>query len=409
MSTNGRRELETLVGFHAEGSTRLVLRLHRSLVGVDEPLRFVISLENDMGHDLVAHVPLSAVQVSATDESGELPIEAVGARPGLPHAVRVGRASIGAARLCVEPADGALIGALGCAVPFVVADERDAAARAALPSHSNRTSTRVVEIGGALSGRPLRLSESRDGVYSQLWDAGLGLARYLAAAPPDEWLGACSEWRAADGSAEGPLAGLRVLELGAGTGVTALALAALGARVRATDMAEGSISLLRSNARANGLEKALEAAQLAWGADCGLLREPIHLVVGADVVYIEDCFVPLVGTLRAAVSRGAVGLLAYRRRCEPGVEAHFFHLLQASLHVQRLAHAQVGLGVALYRLTPRPGGGGSGGETRGGEGAQCCQYCEFLRAKWARRFCEERAQSRGEDAAVAWSPTDLLV
>ncbi|KAG8459831.1 hypothetical protein KFE25_014394 [Diacronema lutheri] len=388
---------ERQLGFHSAGSRRLVVAIRgRAHVGVDEPLRFVVTLENDMGHDL-GHAPLSALRLSATDDGGALPIETVGARPGHAHAVRVGRSTVGIARLHVEPADGEAVGALaaslGCSsTPFAVGD-------AARPGEEGaRVSTREVEIGGALRGRPIRLFESRDGIHTQLWDAGLALARFLAATRPSDWLRARGPPNAS-APADAPLAGLRILELGAGTGITALALGALGASVVATDLAPGSVALLRANAAANALDRSVRAVELGWGADCDLLREPFDVVLGADLVYAEDAFAPLVGTLRAVIARGALGLLACRRRCDASSEAHFFHLLHARLGVQRLEHARLELGVALYRLTPLAP------EGRGPDPP--CRYCEYLCARWARRFVEERAAGGAADGG--WVPTDLLL
>jgi len=147
----------------------------------------------------------------------------------------------------------------------------------------------------------------------------------------------------------------------------------------------------------------VRVAQLAWGTDCKLLREPVHLVFGADVVYSEDGFVPMVGTLRAAVGRGAVGLLCYRRRCAVTSEEHFFHLLTDAMDVERLeASLEVALGAALYRLTPR--------SRRAASSTQPCQYCEFLRAQWARHFVSEHAPAGAAGSPGAgWTPSDLLL
>jgi SAM-dependent methyltransferase len=406
---------EGLVGAHAAGSARLVLALQKARVGVGEPLRFSIALENDMGHAL-GPVALSLVVLAACDEAGPLQFEAAGARPGLPHAARFERPTVGLARLSAAPAAdavGLLRVAIGASsVPFVVARDSGAARRgegAASDASARGRSCRALEIGGALAGRPIKLYESREGVHSQLWDSGLALARFLAKTPPAAWLGESepSDWLAraelAPSAAE-PLRGLRVLELGAGVGATALALGALGATVVATDAAAGSVELLRANAAANGLDgERLAAEQLEWGCDDAPLRARYDLVVGADVVYVEDCFAPLVGTLRACVARGAVGLLAYRRRCEPGVEAHFFHLLRAALAVEPVVGADVGLGVQLYRL-------GALRERAADISEPVCQYCAFLKARWARQYIAARAPLvSGSETASGWSPKDLLL
>ncbi|MGH2999057.1 MAG: 50S ribosomal protein L11 methyltransferase, partial [Gaiellaceae bacterium] len=67
--------------------------------------------------------------------------------------------------------------------------------------------------------------------WAELWPSGLALARHVAARE---------------------LRGLRVLELGCGLGLPALAAALRGANVLATDWAEDAIELLQRNAERNG-------------------------------------------------------------------------------------------------------------------------------------------------------------
>ena len=80
------------------------------------------------------------------------------------------------------------------------------------------------------------------------------------------------------------LAGVRVLELGAGLGLPSLAAALGGAEVLATDWAEDAVELLRRNAERNGIS--LRAAAVRWDEPEPLLREaPWRLVLGADLLY----------------------------------------------------------------------------------------------------------------------------
>jgi predicted nicotinamide N-methyase len=99
--------------------------------------------------------------------------------------------------------------------------------------------------------------------WAELWPSGLALARYVA---------------------ERDLQGLRVLELGCGLGLPALAAAQRGAEVLATDWAEDAIELLRRNAERNGLF--LRVARVRWSEPEPLLRAaPWDLVLGADLLY----------------------------------------------------------------------------------------------------------------------------
>ncbi|HEY3551260.1 MAG TPA: methyltransferase domain-containing protein [Gaiellaceae bacterium] len=99
--------------------------------------------------------------------------------------------------------------------------------------------------------------------WAELWPSGLALARHVAQLEPD---------------------GLRILELGCGLGLPALAAALRGADVLATDWAEDAIELLRRNAERNGV--LVQAARVRWSDPEPLLRSaPWDLVLGADLLY----------------------------------------------------------------------------------------------------------------------------
>ncbi|HYA09054.1 MAG TPA: 50S ribosomal protein L11 methyltransferase [Gaiellaceae bacterium] len=99
--------------------------------------------------------------------------------------------------------------------------------------------------------------------WAELWPSGVALARAVGGLD---------------------LAGVRVLELGAGLGLPSLAAALGGAEVLATDWAEDAVELLRRNAERNGIS--LRAAAVRWDEPEPLLREaPWRLVLGADLLY----------------------------------------------------------------------------------------------------------------------------
>jgi predicted nicotinamide N-methyase len=99
--------------------------------------------------------------------------------------------------------------------------------------------------------------------WAELWPSGLALARHVAALE---------------------LQGRRVLELGCGLGLPALAATLRGADVLATDWAEDAIELLRRNAERNGVF--LRVARVRWSEPEPLLRAaPWDLVLGADLLY----------------------------------------------------------------------------------------------------------------------------
>jgi predicted nicotinamide N-methyase len=99
--------------------------------------------------------------------------------------------------------------------------------------------------------------------WAELWPSGLALARHVAARE---------------------LGGLRVLELGCGLGLPALAAAVRGADVLATDWAEDAIELLQQNAERNAVF--LRVARVRWSEPEPLVRAaPWDLVLGADLLY----------------------------------------------------------------------------------------------------------------------------
>lgn len=122
----------------------------------------------------------------------------------------------------------------------------------------------------------------------------------------DEFLPYWAElWPAATALAEAlpTVAGLRVVELGCGLGVTSLVAAARGAEVTATDWAAEAIELLQTNAVRNGLE--LRAEVRDW-------REPwderFDLALAADVLYERRNVEPVLERLRELAPAALVGL-----------------------------------------------------------------------------------------------------
>lgn len=104
------------------------------------------------------------------------------------------------------------------------------------------------------------------------------------------------------------LDGLRVLELGAGIGATAVALAALGAHVVATDRCGAALRLLRRNV--GGVANVC-VKELDW-RDGPFPGEAFDFVVASDVLYDPDAF----PVLRACLARVCAPrlVLAFRER-----------------------------------------------------------------------------------------------
>jgi predicted nicotinamide N-methyase len=156
--------------------------------------------------------------------------------------------------------------------------------------------TQTVELpGGAVSVlQPRESAELPDagGVewaplspyWSVLWRSGVALARELATED---------------------LAGKRVLELGCGLGLPALAAARAGADVFATDSETEPLELIGRNAAANGLE--IEASAADWFFPEALIeRGPFDLVLASDVLYFDVAVDALLDLLPRLARRAMV-------------------------------------------------------------------------------------------------------
>jgi len=98
--------------------------------------------------------------------------------------------------------------------------------------------------------------------------------------------------------------GVRVLELGAGTGVLSVALAKLGASVIATDNDAAVLKNLRQNLHRNNVSHLVQAKRWDWaeGPPDGLRLEGVQMCLGSDLAF-GSSFAPLckaLGTLKAA-------------------------------------------------------------------------------------------------------------
>ncbi|KIJ56579.1 hypothetical protein M422DRAFT_72783 [Sphaerobolus stellatus SS14] len=140
------------------------------------------------------------------------------------------------------------------------------------------------------------------------WPAGCVLANYL--------------------TTRKTLQGLKILELGSGTGLVGIVAGLLHAdSVWVTDQ-EPLLDLIRSNIDLNGLQN-VHVAKLDWGTalDQGI-RDDIDLILAADCVYFEPAFPLLVETLcaLAARSRNPEILFCYKKRRK--ADKRFFALLK---------------------------------------------------------------------------------
>ena len=189
------------------------------------------------------------------------------------------------------------------------------------------------------------------GTGTTVWDGSVVLAKHLEAR-----------------FSPAGLAGQRVVELGAGPGVAGFAAAALGAEATLTDLPY-CLPNLREAARLNShLPGPTRLAALDWFApeDGIAALGHVDIVLGADVVWVEELIPALVRTLALLLRRPRVYcLLAHQTRSRRGDEALFRLLGEAGLRVERLPRGEHHPAfsddiIELLRVTR--GGAAAGGE-----------------------------------------------
>ena len=128
----------------------------------------------------------------------------------------------------------------------------------------------------------------RWGIYSCIWDGGLGLVEYF---------------RTNEGFSRDAL----VIDLGSGTGVVGLGMAAVGFRNSVVTDLHDALGLMKENVNLNpSLDVAVE--ELAWGEPLPtaieerIARSNEIFVVGADIVYRQNLFDPLLATMESLCS-----------------------------------------------------------------------------------------------------------
>ncbi|XP_070813746.1 protein N-lysine methyltransferase METTL21A [Chaetodon trifascialis] len=166
----------------------------------------------------------------------------------------------------------------------------------------------------------LRLAQDwkKLGVAAVVWDAAVVMCMYLEL-----------------GKVE--LKGKAAIELGAGTGLVGIVAALLGAKVTITDR-EPALDFLSTNVEANlppHSQGSVVVSELTWGE--GLDRYPaggFDVVLGADIVYLEDTFEPLLRTLEHLCSDTTVVLLACKIRYKRDTD--FLSMLRQRFTVQEV-------------------------------------------------------------------------
>ncbi|XP_053774982.1 protein N-lysine methyltransferase METTL21A isoform X3 [Desmodus rotundus] len=156
------------------------------------------------------------------------------------------------------------------------------------------------------------------GVAAVVWDAAVVLSTYLET-----------------GAVE--LRGRSAVELGAGTGLVGIVAALLGAHVTITDR-KVALEFLKSNVQANlppHVQPRAVVKELTWGQNLGSFSPgEFDLILGADIIYLEETFRDLLRTLEHLCSHHSVILLACRIRYER--DNNFLVMLETQFTIKSL-------------------------------------------------------------------------
>ncbi|XP_055967520.1 protein N-lysine methyltransferase METTL21A isoform X1 [Sorex fumeus] len=172
------------------------------------------------------------------------------------------------------------------------------------------------------------------GVAAVVWDAAVVLATYLET-----------------GAVE--LQGRSAVELGAGTGLVGIVAALLGAHVTITDR-KVALEFLKSNVQANlplPIQARAIVKELTWGQNLGSFPPgEFDLILGADIIYLEETFADLLQTLEHLCSQHSVILLACRIRYER--DNSFLAMLERPFTVSKV-HYDPEKDVHIYKAQKR--------------------------------------------------------
>jgi predicted nicotinamide N-methyase len=120
---------------------------------------------------------------------------------------------------------------------------------------------------------------------------------------------------------EGYWKGKRLVELGAGVGVTGILAASLGASVVLTDL-DNIVPLLEKNAQTNQKYAPLpiQVAVHSWGDDVKHLKPPVDAILAAECVYYENLVEPLCKTILDLSDEKTVTYAAFEAHNESGAQ-----------------------------------------------------------------------------------------
>ncbi|XP_068101070.1 protein N-lysine methyltransferase METTL21A [Hyperolius riggenbachi] len=165
------------------------------------------------------------------------------------------------------------------------------------------------------------------GVAAVVWDAAIVLCMYLETGIN--------------------LQGCSVIELGAGTGLVGIVSALLGAEVTVTDR-EVALEFLKANVQDNipkELQHKVSVKPLTWGRGLNDFSS-FNVVLGADIIYLEETFQDLLKTMLHLSTEKTVILLSCRLRYQR--DHHFLDMMREHFSVVQV-HYDKNVDVHIYK------------------------------------------------------------
>lgn len=147
----------------------------------------------------------------------------------------------------------------------------------------------VQDLEPLLAGKDLFASVSDFPFWVKIWDASVALADMVARLPLKP--------------------GVRVLEVGAGLGITGVVAAAFGCNVTITDIEEDILDFSRLSAVINGCTT-VSHARLDWLAPSAALNG-FDMILGSEVLFNERFFLPLLNVFKQLLAPDGVVYLAH--------------------------------------------------------------------------------------------------
>ena len=191
---------------------------------------------------------------------------------------------------------------------------------------------KIIDLEQILEGKDPLKDVSTFPFWIRLWEAAIVLSEFVAGLPCEK--------------------GASLLELGAGLGAPGLTAAAAGFEVTLSDYEEMILDFERINAAASHLDT-VRFAMLDWLNPPEM--EQYDVIIGAEILFREEFFQPLLNVLRRALKPNGVVYLAHdvkRRSLEP-----FLNLAEKEYRIsasqRKLKSLEEDKIILLTRLQPR--------------------------------------------------------